>query len=181
MDVLFPAEDDPRFPAGYPATPAPRLTDPDRARGWLDANRASLVAAAGYAVAERPAHVSLLASVMFRYLNDGGHCAEAVTLHRHAYRAARQAGNRPARASALAVLGLIDCHLGCYQKALGRLQHALTLSREAGDRTTEARSLGGLGIGRALTCTKLWPCTARRAIGPARPTRSPSSAASFVT
>ena len=97
MDTLYPAERHrrPRIPA--PATPAPPVTDPDAARAWLDAERATLVAVAAHAAEHGwPGHATRLAATLFRYLDTAGHYAEAVTIHTNARRAAR-AHRRPGR------------------------------------------------------------------------------------
>ena len=147
MDTLFPAEHGQRPSVPRSMTPTPPLTAPDRARDWLDANRASLIAAAGHAVARGfLAHVNLLTATIFRYLDHGGHYAESAALHTRAYQAARHAGDRVAEANALTGLGVVDFHQGRYHEAVGRLEHALSLAREAGDRPSEARSLCNLGI-----------------------------------
>lgn len=147
MDALFPAEDDQRPPAPQPGTPVPLLTEQGPARDWLDANRVSLVAAAEQAAAHGwPGYASRLAAAIFRYLDHGGHYAEATVLHTCAWRAARQAGDRAAEANALIGLGVIDYHQGRFQEAVGRLEQALSLSRAAADRPGEARSLSNLGI-----------------------------------
>jgi tetratricopeptide (TPR) repeat protein len=147
MDASFSAEDDQRPFVVQPGTPVPSLTDPGRARDWLDANRASLIAVAGHAAAYGwPAHAGLLTEIIFRYLDHGGHYADAAALHAEACRAARQTGDRVTEANALIGLGVVDYHQGRYQEAADRIQQALLLSRAAGDRPSEARGLSNLGI-----------------------------------
>ena len=96
MDTLFPAECGrrPRIPA--PATPVPPVTGPAAALAWLDAERASLVAAAHIGAQGWPRHAIRLAATLFRYLDAGGHLPEAVSIHSHAHRAAMQIGDRAA-------------------------------------------------------------------------------------
>jgi tetratricopeptide (TPR) repeat protein len=146
MDTLFPAEQHrrPRIPA--PATPAPAVTGPAAARGWLDAHRATLVAVAAHTADHGwPGHATRLAATVFRYLDTGGHCPEAVTIHSHARHAASQTSDRAAEAAALNNLAVAEWRQGRYQQATSQLQEALALSRQNGDRTGEARALGNLG------------------------------------
>jgi hypothetical protein len=72
MDTLYPAERH-RRPRILPsASPAPALADPATAREWLDRERATLVAAAGYTAAHGWAsHAIRLAATLSRYLLAG--------------------------------------------------------------------------------------------------------------
>jgi DNA-binding SARP family transcriptional activator/Tfp pilus assembly protein PilF len=147
MDSVFPAEQHrrPRIPA--PAAPAPAVIDPAAARTWLDAELANLIAIAVHAADHGwPSHVTRLAATLFRYLDAGGRFPEAITIHSHARRAARDTGDRAAEATALTNLSAIDAHQGRYQQAASHLRPALALFREAGDRAGAARTLGNLGI-----------------------------------
>ena len=149
MNTLFPAEAARRPtiapPAGCALPPVENLA---AARQWLDAERANLAAAAGHTAAHGwPGHAIRLAAVLFRYLDAGGHFAEAITIHGHARDAAAQVSDRNAEADALTNLGLADLHQGRYQQATAQLQQALALSRETGDRNRQARALQDLGLG----------------------------------
>jgi DNA-binding SARP family transcriptional activator len=147
ITTVLPAEVSrpPRVPR--PATPAPSLADPAEARAWLEAEQANLVAAAVYAAANgSPGHATRLSATLGRYLENGGHFAEAFTLQSHARDAARRAGDRAAEATALNSLGLVAWWRGQYEQAAGHLQHALALRREAGDQSGQAYVLANLGI-----------------------------------
>ena len=147
MDTLVPAERHyrPRVPPA--PTPAPPVASPDEARGWLDAERATLVAVAVHtAMRASPAHATRLAAILYRYLETGGHYAEAVTMHSHARDAACLLGDRAAEATALTNLGIISWRQGRYEQAARYHQQALTASVEIGDRTGEAIALANLGI-----------------------------------
>jgi DNA-binding SARP family transcriptional activator/Tfp pilus assembly protein PilF len=147
MDTLVPAERHrrPRIPP--PTTPAPPVTDPAAAREWLEAERASLAAAAGHTADHGwPGHTTRLAATLYRYLDVGGHCPEAITIYTCARRAARDTGDSAAEADALASLSAVDWRQGRCQQAAGHLQQALALHRETGDRAGEARVLANLGI-----------------------------------
>ena len=106
MDILFPAERHHRPRRHPPAAGRPALADPAAARGWLDAERAILVAVARTPPARlawprRPAGRPL-----YRYLETGLGVTQhrAVTIHTQARRAARQAGDQAGEAHALTTL-----------------------------------------------------------------------------
>ena len=93
-----------------------------------------------------PRHTSALASTLFRYLDTGGHYADAVIIDTHALHAARYTGDRAAEAHTLSNLGPAYIWQSRYQQAADHLQNALALSRETGDRTSEANALDNLGL-----------------------------------
>jgi DNA-binding SARP family transcriptional activator/tetratricopeptide (TPR) repeat protein len=147
MDSLVPAERDrrPRIPP--PAAPTPPLPDPDTARAWLDAQRATLTAVVTYTAEHGwPGHATRLATTVARYLDYGGHYPEAISIHTHARHAARDSGDRAAEATALSNLGVVDWWQGRYQQATGHYQQALTLYRATGDQAGQAIVLGNLGV-----------------------------------
>ncbi len=147
MDVLFPAERHRRPPAAGPVACLPPLADAGAARAWLDGERATLVSVAGYAAGNgRPGYATGLAATVFRYLDEGGHYAEAVILHTHARQAARRAGDLNAEADAVHNLSLVDLRQGRYVQGAEHLRRVLALYREIGDATGQARALNNLGI-----------------------------------
>jgi tetratricopeptide (TPR) repeat protein len=156
MDALVPAEKHlrPRIrPASSPVPLAASLlaaslvaASPGEARAWLDAQRASLVAVAVHtATAGSPGHTTRLAATLYRYLETGGHYADAVTIHGHARDAACLLGDRAAEATALTNLGIISWRQGRYQQAAGYHQKSLAASVEIGDRMGEAIAVANLG------------------------------------
>ena len=146
MDVLVPAERHYRPRLEPIGTPAPELATAARARGWLDAERAVLVAVAVQAAAQGwPAHATRLAAVLYRYLETGGHYADAVTVHDRAQHAAGLLGDRAAEAMALTNLGIISWRQGRYQQAADYHQRSLAASVAIGDRRGEAMALANLG------------------------------------
>jgi tetratricopeptide (TPR) repeat protein/transcriptional regulator with XRE-family HTH domain len=147
MDALFPAERHRRPTVMAPPTPVPAVTDGAAAGEWLDAHRASLVAAAGLAADEGwPGHAVALAATVFRYLEHAGHYPEIVVIGAHARRAAQRAGDRDAEAEALLNVAVVDLRQGRYAAAAADLEQALALFRATGNQTGQARSLGNLGI-----------------------------------
>ncbi len=147
MNALVPAEKHRRPRIDPPGTSAPPITSPDAARAWLDAERENLTTAAAYAADHGwPDHAIRLATTVFRYLDFGGHYGEAIAIHGHARRAARETGDRAAEADALTGLGGVDLRLRRYQRAARHFRQALDRYRQTGDRSGEARSLNNLGI-----------------------------------
>jgi tetratricopeptide (TPR) repeat protein/transcriptional regulator with XRE-family HTH domain len=147
MDTLHPAERHRRPPALGPATMAPPLAEGDKARAWLDAELACLVAVAACSAANgQPRYAINLSATIFRYLDASGHFSEAVAIHSNARSAARQTKDDAAEGVALARIGLTEFRQGRYQSAEPHLEQALSLSRQAGDRGDEARVLNSLGI-----------------------------------
>jgi hypothetical protein len=141
MDTLFPAERHrrPRIPP--PAIPGPGVADPADARAWLDAERATLVAVTVHTAAHGwPGHATRLAAILFRYLDTGGHYPEAIVVHTHARRAARDIGDSAAEATALTSLGAVDWRQSRYPEASGHFGQALAICRETGDQSGEARA-----------------------------------------
>jgi tetratricopeptide (TPR) repeat protein len=146
MDTILPAERHRRPRLHRSAALIPPFTDPDAALAWLDAQRSCLVAAVTHAAAEGwPGHASHLAATLFRYLDNGGHVSEAITIHTQALLASGHTGDRTAEANALVNLASVDLRQGRYEQASDQLQSALSLFRESGDQIGEARALANLG------------------------------------
>ncbi|SEH03631.1 Tetratricopeptide (TPR) repeat [Nonomuraea solani] len=151
MNTLYPAETRLRPQIPLVDTPTPDLTDPDRAREWLDTERPALVAVAAHTATNGwPAHAIRLSRTLYRYLS-GGHHTDAVTVHGHAHHAVLHTGDPTghahahAHAHALNDLGIALWRLGQYGPATMHLQQALALFRQAGDPDGQARTLNDLG------------------------------------
>ncbi|MFC6021995.1 tetratricopeptide repeat protein [Plantactinospora solaniradicis] len=146
MDMLYPAERHRRPRVGTPSvSPAP-IADPQAAREWLDAERATLVATAVRAAERgRSSHAIRMTLTMLRYLESGGYFAEAERMHEHALGAARDTGDRINEAHLLTGLAVMCAQQGRYAPAIERLRRAVVLCREHGDSAGEARALGNLG------------------------------------
>lgn len=147
MDTAFPAERA-RRPAGPPTrTPAPALTGEGEALAWLAAERQNLVTVAVHAAEHGWAsHATRLSATLGSYLEAECLYPEAFTIHSHAGRAARTAGDVLAEAYALNSIGVMDLRLGRYQLCADSFEQALGLFRRAGDQLGEARALGNLGF-----------------------------------
>ena len=147
MDALYPAERHRRPTLPPRQMTGPRLDDPKAALLWLDSERATLVAVCLHAArAGWPQHAVWLAGILYSYLDNGGHPADARAVHTEAQHAARLLGDGIAEATALTNLGVVCWQLGRHPEAIGHFEHALALFRELGDARGEARALGNLGV-----------------------------------
>jgi DNA-binding SARP family transcriptional activator/Tfp pilus assembly protein PilF len=146
MNTLHPAERHWRPLIPLPATPGRPVTSPAAARGWLDAERATLVAITVHAAEHGwPLHAIRIAATLSRYLALARH-PEAITIHSYARIAAQQADDSAAEAAALNALGRVAFHHGRYQQATGQLEQALALFRQTGDQSGQAHALANLGV-----------------------------------
>jgi DNA-binding SARP family transcriptional activator/tetratricopeptide (TPR) repeat protein len=146
MDSIFPGERHRRPPAPHLTTAVPDLADPRSARGWLDAECATLVQVTQYAATHsRASHSVRLSPTLFRYLASG-RFSDGLLIHEHACRAARALGDPAGEGHGL--LGLIDANLqlGHPHTAHDLAERALSLFRQAPDRSGEARALYSLGM-----------------------------------
>ena len=133
--------------ASEPAATARPFADRDDALSWMAAERLNLHAAAGYAAATgRQAHATAIPAAMHEFLRSQGHWDQAMSLHRAALSAARDADDQLAEARALTDLGDIQFLTDDYPSATASLLGALDLLRRLGDRLGEANALTSLGI-----------------------------------
>jgi DNA-binding SARP family transcriptional activator/tetratricopeptide (TPR) repeat protein len=146
MEALAPADRNRRPPAPV-VVPCPPVSDPARARAWLDEERAVLVAAIRHATLHGwPDHATRLAATLSRYLVTGGHNTEAISIYEHALDAARRSGDRGAEATALVNLAEVRWRLGHHGPNDESSGQALAVFREIGDRVGEARAHGNLAL-----------------------------------
>jgi tetratricopeptide (TPR) repeat protein len=145
MDLAFPAEQANHPPV--PAAAAPAFTTAAQARSWLDAERRSLVAAAGQMTADGwPDEAMALSAILFRYLDVGAHYPEASAIHRCARRAAEVAGDLVGEANALNRLGGVALRQRRYEQAADWYEQALARSQDTGDQLGQANSHTDLGF-----------------------------------
>ncbi|MCU7820996.1 AfsR/SARP family transcriptional regulator [Kitasatospora sp. DSM 101779] len=140
--VLYPYESDRREQVRAPAVPGPLPDRPDRARNWLDAQTANLLALADTA-REGGWHdrLAALSALLHRHLHVTGRYAEAHALHGLALDGARTDRDR---AAALLHLGITEYRLARYPEAMARLTAAHELAVRLGDRASEGAALHGL-------------------------------------
>jgi tetratricopeptide (TPR) repeat protein len=135
------------LPAARPPACAPALSAPGQAATWLEAERANLHAAAGYAAAcGRSQHAVAIPAAVADFLDAQGHWDQAAALHQTALTAARQAGDRAGQAATLTSLCAIQGNTGDYRAAAASATQALALYRDLGDRAGQANVLNNLGI-----------------------------------
>ncbi|MER8185977.1 tetratricopeptide repeat protein [Kitasatospora sp. NPDC094015] len=142
MDLLYPYERGHRPAVGAPAVPGPALDRPERARAWLDAQRANLLALAGTAAdGGWPDRLATLSALLHHDLQVTGRYPEAHALHGLALAAARTDRERT---DALLRLGVTEYRLARYPQALERLTAGRELAVRLGDRRAEGTALHSL-------------------------------------
>jgi tetratricopeptide (TPR) repeat protein len=147
VNTLFPASRNRRPHLTPSATAVPPVREPSQARAWLDTERATLTAVAVHAATQGwPEHAVDLSAILATYLDTGSHYTEALTIHTHALRAARQTGDGGGEAAALSRLGLVYWRWGRYPQAVDHLELALSSARRTGDSGLQARVLNNLGL-----------------------------------
>jgi tetratricopeptide (TPR) repeat protein len=127
-----------------------QFADARAALGWLEAERANLLAAIGQTATLAPAIPARLATdltrALYGFLDVRNHWADQVQANQTALALAQRTGDRPGQAHPHNDLGFVSMRLGRYPEALAHHQQALTLFRELGDRHGHAGSLANLGI-----------------------------------
>ena len=139
-------------PPGHPPGSAPPVSTTRQAAAWLDAERANLHAAAGYAAATgRLLHAMLIPAAMVDFLDTRGHWDQNLALQQAAFAAARQAGDRPGQAHALLLLSLTQAMTENHPAAAASATRALELYRDLGDRAGQAHALTATGAEHVVT------------------------------
>jgi tetratricopeptide (TPR) repeat protein len=122
--------------------------DAAAALGWLEGERANLLAAVRQAVATAGVPVEIgmqLAQVLFGFFWVRSHWDDWVQADQIALGVARRLGDRAAQAQTHNDLGACYYRQGRYEQALAHLRESLTIRRELDDSTGQALSLGNLG------------------------------------
>ena len=139
-------------PPGRPPDSAPPVSTPRQAAGWLEAERANLHAAAGYAAATaRPVYAMSIAVAMAGFLQTRGYWDQGLALHQAALAAARRAGDRAGQARALMLLSPMQTMTGDDPAATASATRALRLYRDLGDRAGQAAALTMIGFLHVVT------------------------------
>jgi tetratricopeptide (TPR) repeat protein len=147
MDTAFPAERARRPVLPIAPVPVPDFEGERQALAWLDEERGDVVAVVAHAASEGwPAHAIGLSATLFRYLETGAQVPDAITIHRHARRAAQQTGDQRAEATTLNSLGVIALRQGRFPQAVSHFEEALVRYRAVTETTGEARALANLGF-----------------------------------
>ena len=133
-------------PPGRPPAGAPPVSTLRQAAGWLEAERANLHAAAGYAAATaRPRYAVLIPAAIDGFLQTRGYWDQGLVLHQAALAAARRAGDRAAQARALMLLSPMQTMTEDTPAAIASATQALRLYRGLGDQTGQAAALTMIG------------------------------------
>jgi tetratricopeptide (TPR) repeat protein/transcriptional regulator with XRE-family HTH domain len=139
-------------PPGRPPASTPPVSTLRQAAGWLEAERANLHAAAGYAAATaRPRHAVLIPAAMDGFLQAKGYWDQGLILHQAALVAARQAGDRAGQARALMLLSPMQTMTEDDPAAAASATRALQLYRDLGDRAGQAAALTQIGFQHTVT------------------------------
>jgi tetratricopeptide (TPR) repeat protein len=133
---------------GLPPIPVPQeFTDRDGALAWLDAERASLIAAAQMAAdTGRDQAAKSLPLLMAHYLNFRGLFDDLLAATAIGLDAARRLGDRVAEGEALNNLGAALSGLRRYDEAITAYRDAAAIFRQTGYHRAEGESLTNLGI-----------------------------------
>ena len=132
--------------------PGPNLTDPDRAKAWLRAERANLAACLQQAV-ERGlgARILALSRGLATLLRVDGPWPQAIVIHAAALAAAERLGDRHGQADALSDLATVRRLNDDFSGALRDQQAALDLYRSLEDRYGAANALSELATVQQMT------------------------------
>jgi tetratricopeptide (TPR) repeat protein len=134
-------------PPGRPPASAPLISTLGQAAGWLEAERANLHAAAGYAAATaRPRYAVLISAAMDGFLHTRGSWDQGLVLHQAALAAARRAGDQPGQAYALLLLSPMQTMTEGTPAAAASATRALQLYRDLGDQAGQAAALTMIGF-----------------------------------
>jgi DNA-binding SARP family transcriptional activator len=138
--------------AGLPAQPHPELpaqvgADHAGASGWLDAERANLVAAIIYAATSGPRPAAwLLADILRGHFQLGMYTVDWLSATQAGLTAAEASANVCGQAAAQISLADLAWAQADHGQALDRLTRAMSLARHAGWAEAEAAALGNLGV-----------------------------------
>jgi DNA-binding SARP family transcriptional activator/DNA polymerase III delta prime subunit len=125
------------------------FADEQSALGWLETERANLLAAVRQALATPgvPAELGMqLAHALFGFFWVRNHWADWVQANQLVLEAARRVGDLAAEAQALNDLGAAKWRQGRYDQAVTCDLQALAIRRKLGDRQGQAASLNDLGL-----------------------------------
>jgi tetratricopeptide (TPR) repeat protein len=139
-------------PPGRPPASAPPVATFGQAASWLEAERANLHAAAGYAAATgRPAYAVLIPAAMDGFVQTRGYWDQGLVVYQAAQAAARRAGDRAGQARALMLLSPMQAMTEDIPAATASATRALKLYRGLGDRAGQAAALHMIGFLHAIT------------------------------
>jgi DNA-binding SARP family transcriptional activator len=122
-----------------------QFSDIPAALGWLEAERANLLAAVGQAAADAPNLASQLTRALFGFFLMSGHWQDGMWANQTAVELARRNQDFAGEAQALIDLGALYRRVGRYHEAVDCLEGSLSILRESGERDSQAAGLTNLG------------------------------------
>jgi DNA-binding SARP family transcriptional activator/tetratricopeptide (TPR) repeat protein len=125
------------------------LADEQSALGWLEAERANLLAAVQQAAATPgvPSEIAIqLAQALWEFFWVRSRWDDCLRVNQISLEVARRLDDRGAEAQAHHALGFASWRQGRYDRALSHLRRSLAIHRELGDRHGQAGSLSILGL-----------------------------------
>ncbi|WP_128376396.1 AfsR/SARP family transcriptional regulator [Streptomyces cavernae] len=147
MDVLYPAERHLRPPVPAFDTVLPPLRTAAESQEWLRAEQPTLVALCARTEYSGSAENTVrLAMTLHRHYERSGRYADALAVHGHALRAARQAGDARGEADVLVCIGAVHRRLSDYETSRENHEASLAICRRTGYQVGEARNLTNLGV-----------------------------------
>jgi len=135
------------LPPARPPDCAPPVATQAQASGWLEAERANLHAAVGYAAATgRTRHAMVIPAAITGFLQLGGYWDQDLALLQSAVAAARQAGDRPSQGQLLLLLGLATWMTDDFAGATAAFRQALALYGDLGDPAGQGDAIIGIAF-----------------------------------
>ena len=135
------------LPAARPPDCAPPIATQSQASSWLEAERANLSAAVGYAAGTgRTQHAMVIPAAITGFLQLGGYWDQDHALLQTALAAARQAGDQPSQGQLLLLLGLATWMTDDYAGATATFRQALALYRDLGDPAGQGDAIIGIAF-----------------------------------
>jgi DNA-binding SARP family transcriptional activator/Tfp pilus assembly protein PilF len=143
MEVIAPHEAERRPKVAAPDTESPVFESYDAALGWLDRERANLLATTQHG---EPEYVVTMSGTLWRYLSTGGYHDDSVALHTLALHSAQALGDAAAEADTRRVLAGAVFSMGLVSPAIDHLERALALYQQIDDRSSQAAAWNNIGI-----------------------------------
>jgi tetratricopeptide (TPR) repeat protein len=146
MDRYSPHDRGQRPPIGDPGTPTPTFDNVPGAAGWLESERANLLALAQLAPRDWPGRAGVLSDLFWNFLYVRAYHSDGIVLHTLALEDARRHRDMAGQGRALLNLGTVHYGLSHNTVAKRHLREAASRARTARDQLTEARALDHLGL-----------------------------------
>jgi tetratricopeptide (TPR) repeat protein len=147
MDAIYPFERNRRPKIATRDAPLRTFAGPEPAQAWLEAQTATLLAAAVLAADHGLSqHVAMFSSTLHRHLHTTCRYNDMLELHGCAAQVMHDYGDIRDEGAALRDLGLAYHRLARYPEALSNLSWALEIAEDVNDLTGQSGALHGLGM-----------------------------------